>query len=162
MRKAVVACVLLGSIIAVTAGSTAAAPAGRTAAVIETVVRGSTQGTSHKGTFKIITDGLERGAVSTTVHGFTSGKRNGQSYEVIRATDTLKGKGWTLLLTTRDSVGVSAGAGYGVITGSWTVTRGTGKYAGARGGGHAATVVLPADGSTLTSHSRYQGFITTP
>jgi hypothetical protein len=152
---------MLGLTAIVLAGPTGASSTARVAVTIETDVRGSTLGTSHKGTFKLIGAGLERGTVSTTVHGFTSGKRNGQAFEVIRATDTLTGKGWTLALRTSDSIGEAAGAGYSVITGTWSVAKGTGKYAGAKGSGHVATVVLPAKGSALVSISRYQGFITT-
>lgn len=144
------------------AGSTGAASSERSGVSIETITRGSTQGTSHGGTFTLVAGGpTQKGTVASTVEGFTSGTRNGQNYERIQATDTLKGNGWSLALRTRDSIGVSAGAGYSVITGTWTVARGTGKYAGARGGGRMAVVVLPAKGSTLTSYSRYEGVLTT-
>jgi hypothetical protein len=79
---------------------------------------------------------------------------------LIDTTDTLRGKGWTLVLRTRDNIAVSAGSGHSVITGSWVVVGGTGRFKGTRGGGRSATVVFPPDGFTLKSISRYEGFLT--
>jgi hypothetical protein len=162
MVRPVVAFMLVALSSSALAGSTVAASSERTPVSIETITRGSTQGTSHGGAFTLVAGTTQKGTVSSTVDGFTSGKRNGQNYERIQATDTLKGNGWSLALRTRDSIGESAGSGYSVITGTWTVAKGTGKYAGARGGGRMVVVVLPAKGSTLTSHSRYEGVLTTP
>jgi hypothetical protein len=54
---------------------------------IETKVRGSTQGVSHKGTFKLGGTTLDTGTLTSNVDDFRSGKRNGQLYELIKATE---------------------------------------------------------------------------
>lgn len=162
MIKLVLSCALAGLGLTALAGSTAAAPMKTIAVSIESRVIGNTQGTSHKGTFKLVGTTLEMGTVSSTIDNFRSGKRGGQHYEVIEATDTYQSKRGTLVIRTRDSVGVSAGYHHSVITGTWFVVRGTGIYKGARGSGHAAFVVLPPQGSSITSVGRLQGFLTIP
>ena len=158
--KAAIACALLGIVAFALAGSTAAAPTKSMTVSIESRVRGSTQGTGHKGTFKLVSNILDTGTVSTTVDNFRAGKRDGQPYELIQTTDTYTSKRGTLVRT-RDSIGVAAGYDHSVITGTWVVVGGTGIYEGASGRGRAATVVLPPRGTAITSFSRLQGTLTT-
>ena len=120
----------------------------------------STQGTGHKGTFKLVSNILDTGTVSTTVDNFRAGNRDGQPYELIQTTDTYTGKRGTLVIRTRDGIGVAAGYGHSVITGTWVVVGGTGIYEGASGRGRAATVLRPR-GTAITSVSRLQGILTT-
>jgi hypothetical protein len=162
MKRAVIAGALLGVVAVAVTGSTAAAPTKSTAVSIESRVRGNTVGTSHKGTFKLVGNFVDSGTVSATVDNFRAGKRDGQPYELIQTTDTYKSKRGTLTIRTRDSIGVSAGYDHSVITGTWVVVGGTGVYQGASGRGRAASVVLPARGTSITSVSRLQGILKTP
>jgi hypothetical protein len=50
---------------------------------------------------------------------------------------------------------IEAGGPYNIATGTWKVVRGTGQYAGVRGGGRSAQV-----GSPSTWLARYQGYVT--
>lgn len=81
----------------------------------------------------------------------------GQSVDRFRGTDTLSGKRGTLVI--RLQVGfVSAGNGYQVGTGTWSVVSGTGAYARLAGGGRSAFVRPPVPPGRF-GFSRHEGFV---
>jgi len=67
----------------------------------------------------------------------------GQAFDTVRGTNTFKGKAGSLVMRFRGrifsvpSVGQTSGE---VWTGTWSLVRGTGKYAGSKGGGAYAAV----------------------
>ena len=81
--------------------------------------------------------------------------RKGQSIAVYKAIETLTGKQGTFAIRWRAEL-VGAGEGSIVGTGSWSLIRGTGAYAGASGSGRFAVVVMTPRG--LTS-SQFEGFV---
>jgi hypothetical protein len=73
--------------------------------------------------------------------------RNGQGIAVYVAAETLKGRQGTLVVRWRVEF-VGAGNGNTVGTGTWSLVRGTGAYAGVTGGGRLAAVVYTPKGLT--------------
>jgi hypothetical protein len=65
--------------------------------------------------------------------------REGQHVEVEAGVTTYEGRRGTFEVRYRDEL-VDAGNGYGAITGTWRLVRGTGQYAGLTGGGRSAGV----------------------
>ena len=82
--------------------------------------------------------------------------RSGQSISVYRPTFTLVGKHGRLTIRERNEW-VDVGNGYGVATGTWTIVRGDGEYAGVRGGGRTGHAGLGA-----RWYARQEGFLTSP
>jgi hypothetical protein len=80
--------------------------------------------------------------------------RDGQAVELNDPQMTLTGKRGTLVLRNRIQW-VDIPDGWVVFTGTWTVIRGTGDYAGLSGGGRGAGVQL-ASGN---GKSRFEGFL---
>jgi hypothetical protein len=80
--------------------------------------------------------------------------RDGQSVELNDPQMTLTGKRGTLVLRNRIQW-VDLPDGWAVFTGTWTVIRGTGDYAGLSGRGRGAGIQL-ANGN---GKSRYEGFL---
>jgi hypothetical protein len=84
--------------------------------------------------------------------------RNGQGIAVYVLVDTFAGKRGTIVVRSRIEL-VGAGNGTTVGTGSWSIVRGTKAYAGLRGGGRVAVVVVTPRGLTT---SQYEGLVTAP
>ena len=80
--------------------------------------------------------------------------RNGERIDINDPQITMTGKQGTLVMRNRIEF-VDIPDGEAVFTGTWSVVRGTGAYAGLTGGGRVAGVQL-ADGSTK---SQFQGFL---
>jgi hypothetical protein len=83
--------------------------------------------------------------------------RAGQRIAVYVAVETLIGRRGTFDLRWRVEF-AGAGEGSTVGTGTWSLVRGTGAYAGARGGGRLAAVVLTPRGFTST---QFEGLLRT-
>jgi hypothetical protein len=81
--------------------------------------------------------------------------RNGQGIAVYIAVETLTGKRGSFVIRWRVEF-VGAGEGSTVGTGTWSLVRGTGAYAGASGGGRLAAVVMTPRGFTS---SQCEGFV---
>ena len=80
--------------------------------------------------------------------------RNGQSVEVISGSDVMTGKNGTLTVTQQLEMVVAGGplaggARYRVITGTWSLSGGTGAYKGLTGQGAYAAVALPRYGNNV-------------
>jgi len=82
--------------------------------------------------------------------------RSGQSVSVFRPTFTLVGKRGRLTIRERNEW-VDVGNGYGVATGTWTIVRGDGVYAGIRGGGRTGHAGLGA-----RWYARQEGYVALP
>jgi hypothetical protein len=81
---------------------------------------------------------------------------DGQRVDRFRGTSTLTSTRGTLVLRLQQDF-VSAGNGYQVATGTWSVAKGTGQYAGLAGGGKIAAA-LPASGRFgFASHEGFVG-----
>jgi hypothetical protein len=88
---------------------------------------------------------LERdsGAATFCCWSSRSVVRDGERQELITGHEmTLVGKHGTLVARSRME-GVDVTDGFSVVTGTWTVVRGTGAYARLAGGGRVAVVGLP-------------------
>jgi hypothetical protein len=142
----------------------AAAPGGMDAKKQRVAIEVKLPLNAPKGTFALLT--LTSGSLaadkgSTT---FTSGPTpvfvgrivDGQRVDRFRGTTTLTSKRGTLLLRLQQDF-VSAGNDYQVATGTWSIVRGTGDYAGLAGGGRSA-LVRPASGRFgFASHEGFVG-----
>jgi hypothetical protein len=98
----------------------------------------------------------DSGAV-TFAGGFRSkGLRDGQFFRKYGGLETFQGKRGILrvpnAITTTD-----AGGGYQTGTGTWSISGGTGPYAGLRGGGRQSAVGTPKG----TGFTRYEGYVST-
>lgn len=83
--------------------------------------------------------------------------RDGQGIAVYVLVEAFAGKRGTIVVRSRIEL-VGAGNGTTVGTGSWSIVRGTRAYAGLRGGGRAAVVVMTPGGFTS---SQYEGLVRT-
>jgi hypothetical protein len=87
--------------------------------------------------------------------------RDGQSLDLYTATWTFAGKRGTLVFRERNEwtdIGADAngdGQSDGIAFGTWRVLRGTGQYAGAKGGGRSSH-----SGLGRKWYARYEGFLT--
>jgi hypothetical protein len=80
--------------------------------------------------------------------------RDGQSIELNNPQMTLTGKRGTIVA--RNQIGwIDIPDGWGVFTGTWTVIRGTGAYAGLAGGGRGAGVMFNSSETKAT----FEGFL---
>jgi hypothetical protein len=70
---------------------------------------------------------------------------HGQRVDRFRGTDTLRGRHGTLVISLRVDF-VSAGNGWQIGNGTWSIVSGTGAYAGQTGGGRSAFVHPPPPG----------------
>jgi hypothetical protein len=102
------------------------------------------------------------------VYGSARKTDSGQTFRSGVRTETLKGKYGILVIHSsgrqfrvgvknpRDPDGDSE-----VWTGTWSIVRGTGRYAGLRGGGGAAGLIeISGHGLSLSYFHRYEGFVT--
>jgi hypothetical protein len=83
----------------------------------------------------------------------------GQRVDRFRGTSTLTGKHGTLVISQQVDF-VSAGNRYMVGAGTWSIVRGTGAYAGLKGGGRSALVSPPAPPGRF-GFAQHEGFVTT-
>jgi hypothetical protein len=83
-----------------------------------------------------------------------SGSRDGQEFKRYAGVESFHGKYGTLRVPNA-VVSTDAPRGYGVGVGTWTVSGGSGSYAGLRGGGRQS-VVGTRSGATFT---RYEGYL---
>jgi hypothetical protein len=83
--------------------------------------------------------------------------RGGQRIAVYVAYETLNGRRGSFHLRWRVEF-AGAGDGATVGTGTWSLVRGTGAYAGARGGGRLAAVVMTPRGFTS---AQFEGLVRT-
>ena len=94
-------------------------------------------------------------------HGPRHVMRDGQSRDAFTATWTFSGQKGTLVFRERNEwadIGADAngdGQSDGIGFGTWKVVRGTGQYAGAKGGGRSAH-----SGLGRKWYARYEGFLT--
>ena len=79
---------------------------------------------------------------------------DGQRTQHFGVNDTLTGKRGTLVIQSFGD-GVSAGGGYDVGSGTWSIVRGTGAYAGLKGGGRFGYAMTP----TKFSFAQFEGFV---
>jgi hypothetical protein len=157
-----------GALVALAVGSegrSSAAPAGAVAAKqrIAITVRQPLESRTGSFVLEVLTPGpLARDSGSTTFASgpapvFTGRIVGGQRVDRFRGTDTVKGKGGTLTIRLQVDF-VSAGNRYQVGTGTWSIVRGTGVYAGLTGGGRSALVNPPGK----FGFARHEGFVTAP
>jgi hypothetical protein len=90
---------------------------------------------------------------------FTRRIVRGQRVDRFRGTNTLTGKQGTLVMSQQVDF-VSAGNRYMVGAGNWSIVRGTGAYAGLKGGGRSALVSPPAPPGRF-GFAQHEGFVTT-
>ena len=156
---------ILAAIVALTALSlasplAAADRAGKAPLTIEVEGQGRTMGS---GTFTLSGASTTDSDTGTVTYQFSSGvvtkSRAGQSFQRNSGTNTLKGKHGRLVIRTSGRVFGSLGGlgGYEAWTGTWSIVRGTGKYAGLKGSGGYAAVINSLD---LHFFLRYEGFVT--
>ena len=82
--------------------------------------------------------------------------RNGEAVEINDPKMTLTGKLGTLVA--RNQIGwVDISDGWSLFTGTWTVVRGTGQYAGLAGGGRGAGIQWPNG----KERAHFEGFLAT-
>lgn len=84
--------------------------------------------------------------------------RHGQGVAIYVKTEVFAGKRGTLVVRSRLEF-VGAGDGATVGTGLWAIVRGTKAYAGLKGGGRAAVIVMTPGGVTT---SQYEGLVLAP
>lgn len=111
------------------------------------------------GTFRLIplTPGpfkADSGTLNYTAQQLPTVIRDGQRTTRYKGTDTLTGKRGTLSIANTTAV-TDAGGGYSVGTGTWSLGRSTGTYAGLTGGGRAAVAGTPRGLIT----TRYEGYV---
>jgi len=143
--------------------------AGKTVIQIDAVSEGAQ---SYSGSFTlerlkgpdytlVVTGSRDRGTVTG---GASSGADrrtpDGQLYDPVKGTDTLKGKAGSLVLRWRGRIYDVAGphAASGAVEawlGTWSIVRGTGKYAGLKGRGRYAGIVKVCCKFTR----RYAGYV---
>jgi hypothetical protein len=87
--------------------------------------------------------------------GATTKSRAGQTFTPISGTNTLKGRHGRLVIRTSGRR-FELGSGHDAWTGSWSIVRGTDKYAGLKGNGGYAAVVTPDDHFFF----EYEGYVT--
>jgi hypothetical protein len=146
----------------------------KTALSIETIVRGNLNpfgsGTAA-GTFTLDLGPSSDSGKLTLKYTYGSLKRTGagQTFRTGERTETLKGKYGTLVIHTigrqfpvgvenpRDPQGDSE-----VWLGAWSISRGTGRYAGLKGGGGAAGIIEISlgIGISMDYFHRYEGLVT--
>ena len=85
--------------------------------------------------------------------------RDGQTAEIVTWISTQKSKRGSFVVRTRIEH-IDAGKGFHIGTGTWQFVRGTGAYAGMKGGGRVANAWI-AFGSHGVSE-RWDGFLTLP
>ena len=81
----------------------------------------------------------------------------GQSIDRFRATDLLEGEQGTLAIRIEADF-ASAGNGYHVGTGHWSIISGTGAYSGLTGGGGSALAQPPVPPGTF-GFAQHEGFV---
>jgi hypothetical protein len=138
-RKVIAVAVLATAAIAVAAGASANPDATKQRVAIEG------RGASGFVLTPLTGRALERDAGTATFCCWSSRTvvRDGEQAELITGhVMTLVGKNGTLVASSRMEA-VDATDGFGVVTGTWKLLRGTGDYAGLRGGGRVTVVVLP-------------------
>ncbi len=89
--------------------------------------------------------------------GATTKSRAGQSFTPISGTNSLKGRHGRLVIRMSGQE-FDPGEGYYVWTGTWSIVRGTGKYAGLKGGGGYAAVI--DETPSLHFSIQYEGSVT--
>ncbi|MDX1389989.1 MAG: hypothetical protein R3344_12410 [Acidobacteriota bacterium] len=82
------------------------------------------------------------------------GTRDGQDFEIVRGTDVLEGKRGTLTIRQSGRI-YSAGHSTEAGLGTWSLIKGTGSYAGLKGGGRWAWALDEKENGYL----RYDGFL---
>jgi hypothetical protein len=138
-----------------------AATAGTDAARQRVSITSQAAGTTDRSPFVLVP--LQSGTIkvdSGTAIATWSEKtviRDGQEISITPGVATYKGKRGTLRTRFRIEW-VEAGNGYHVGSGTWTVVRGTGQYAGATGGGRSGNVWL--DSGPWSGQA--EGFLTLP
>jgi hypothetical protein len=95
------------------------------------------------------------GAVDSITEELT-GRRSGQAFIDVKFKLALKGRRGTLEIRWSGRY-VSAGKPWEVVTGTWSIAKGTGEYAGARGTGRIAGVFTAQDNRYF---QHFQGFVT--
>jgi hypothetical protein len=85
--------------------------------------------------------------------------RDGQTAEIVTWISTQKGKRGSFVVSARIEH-IDAGKGFHIGTGTWRFVRGTGAYAGMKGGGRVANAWIAFGSHGLSE--RWDGFLTAP
>jgi hypothetical protein len=85
--------------------------------------------------------------------------RDGQTAEIVTWISTQKGKRGSFVVRTRIEH-IDAGKGFHIGTGTWRFVRGTGAYAGMRGGGRVSNAWISFGSHGISE--RWDGFLTAP
>jgi hypothetical protein len=141
---------------------TSVAAARPEAAKQRVMITSQAAGTTNAAPFVLtpLQTGAIRRDLGTQVTVTPSGRevmRGGQRVTIYELVATQKGKRGSLVIRYRTEY-VDAGNGYHVGTGTWKVVRGTGQYAGVRGGGRSGAVYLDQGPWS----SRAEGVLTLP
>jgi hypothetical protein len=161
-----VALALAGSLSASGASVTSLTVAARTHLTITAVGKISGFGGPTSGRFELLgasTADSDSGKLTFTAPGNVLPRKtaDGLSYTPMRLTETLKGKKGTLVIHSDLRLFDVVKEDDSVATGSWSIVRGTGTYAGLKGGGALVGLVQPSTGASSISDYdfsyRYEG-----
>jgi hypothetical protein len=112
-----------------------------------------------RGTFRLQAGNVsDAGSATDSITDESTGQRGGQSFIDVKFKLTLKGARGTLEIQWSGRY-VSAGEQWEVVTGTWSIAKGTRQYAGVRGTGRLAGVFSPKGNHYF---QQFQGFLTLP
>ena len=169
MKKSALVLVLVAfsALACLSGGPLAAAGAGARTPLTITVI-GKTDGTIVSGKFNLIGSSaayIDSGKFthSAPVESLSRKTSDGLSYVVIQRTDTVKGKHGTLVIRSRVERFDVVEEDDFVTNGTWSIVRGTGRYAGITGKGTLLGITQAARNATsFTEYEfslRYAGLI---
>ena len=99
----------------------------------------------------------DSGTGTSVIAGQRTVTRDGQTAEIVTWISTQKGKRGSFVVRTRIEH-IDAGKGFHIGTGTWRFVRGTGAYAGMKGGGRVANAWIEFGSRGLSE--RWDGFLT--
>ncbi len=161
---ALVALALTGSLVANGATTTSRAATAKTQLTITALGKVSGFGGPTSGTFNLVGANAatsDAGRLTYTAPGNTLPRKtaDGLSYTPMQLTETLKGKKGTLVIRSVVRLFGVVKEDDSVATGTWSIVRGTGAYAGLKGGG-ALVGITQASASSISEYNfsyRYEG-----
>jgi hypothetical protein len=101
----------------------------------------------------------DSGPTTSVVANQRTVTRDGQSAQIVTWVSTQKGKRGSFVVRARIEH-IDAGNGFHIGTGTWRFVRGTGAYAGMKGGGRVANAWIAFGSHGLSE--RWDGFLTLP
>ena len=155
--------------LAVTGSLSAATGAAKTSLTITALGKASGLGGPTSGTFNLVganaaTTDSGRLTFTAPTNALPRKTADGLAYTPMQLTETLKGKHGTLVIRSTVRLFDVVKEDDVIATGTWSILRGTGKYAGLKGGGALVGIMqFPADAASVTDHDfsyRYQGMVT--